>query len=132
MNLTTETSAEQSVPTPDCAHCFVQGIKWLLYGFLVLVASVGAFGGVLFTQLLSGSSLSTFIMGGLLVGVVAGMGCYVVATGKGIQGVVGLLNKRSASRREIVLLVVFAVLWLLLPGGFWAHVFMLVVMGVHS
>ncbi len=60
------------------------------------------------------------------------MGCYFLATGKSIQGVVRLLNKKSASRRELVLLVLFVVLWLLLPGGFWAPVFMLVVMGVHE
>lgn len=52
------------------------------------------------------------------------MGCYFLATGKSLQGVVGLLNKKSASRRGLVLLVLFAVLWLLLPGGFWAPVFM--------
>ncbi|RIH85960.1 hypothetical protein [Calidithermus roseus] len=60
------------------------------------------------------------------------MGCYVVATGKSIQGVVGLLNKKSVSRRDLVLLIAFAVLWLLLPGGFWAHIFMLAVMRIHS
>lgn len=60
------------------------------------------------------------------------MGCYVVATGEDIRGGVGLLSEKPASRREIVLLVLFAVLWLLLPGGFWAPVFMLVVMKLHS